>query len=106
MSKPIRVATARPRVATADLRAVVPAPKMVDSHYSSQEHRDWRLKVMQRAGFRCQACGAKGVRLYADHVVELKDGGNALDPSNGRVLCASHHTSKTLAARAERFRAT
>ena len=106
MSKPIRVATARPRIATADLRAVKLAPKVADDHYSTPGHKAWRAEVIKRAGYRCQVCGISGTRLYADHIVELRDGGAALDPANGQALCPSHHTSKTLAARAERHRAT
>jgi 5-methylcytosine-specific restriction endonuclease McrA len=45
----------------------------------------------------CAACGAAGseVRLYVDHVVELKDGGAWLDPLNAQVLCGSCHNKKT-----------
>jgi hypothetical protein len=33
--------------------------------------------------------------VYADHIVELRDGGSLTDPSNGQCLCRSHHEIKT-----------
>jgi 5-methylcytosine-specific restriction endonuclease McrA len=60
--------------------------------------------VVARAGHRCQRCGRMNCRLYADHIVERKDGGAVLDPSNGQALCASCHALKTSHARAERHR--
>lgn len=74
-------------------------PKETERHYGTAAHREWALAVKRRAGWRCQwpGCTAKHPeRLYADHVVEIKDGGAALDPSNGMALCAKHHTVKTV----------
>jgi hypothetical protein len=48
-------------------------------------------------------CGAVGVRLCADHIVELKDGGAALDVANGQCLCVPCNTRKGIAARAKRL---
>lgn len=62
---------------------------------------------MERARWRCQAveggerCRARG-RLYADHIIEIEDGGAKLDPGNGQALCHAHHEAKTAAARAAR----
>lgn len=101
-----------PMVQTMDLRIVAPESKQVDPHYSTPEHRAWRAGVLRRAGFRCeeiedgQRCHrtAADHQLYADHIVEIKDGGDKLDLANGRCLCAPHHTKKTIAARGERLR--
>jgi hypothetical protein len=41
--------------------------------------------------------------MFADHIVELKDGGAAFDVANGQCLCGSHHTLKTNAERARRM---
>jgi 5-methylcytosine-specific restriction enzyme A len=84
-------------------------PRSVETN--SAEHIRWRDVVMQRAGWRCQAiengqrCSRRSPpdRLFADHVVELSDGGAPLDPANGQALCGSHHTAKTGAARARRM---
>ena len=43
-------------------------------------------------------------RLYADHIIEIKDGGSLLDINNGQALCASHHESQTVAARIQRLK--
>nr|WP_294566986.1 HNH endonuclease signature motif containing protein [uncultured Rhodopila sp.] len=91
-------------VAASDLRRLKPAPKVADSHYQTPEHRAWRTEVIRRSGGRCQrpGCGRSGVRLFADHVRELRDGGDALDPANGQALCGACHTAKTARARAAR----
>lgn len=96
------------RVASAARSRVAPQPKTVDPHYLTPEHAAWRAAVLRRAGYRCEglACGAKGVKLYADHVVELRDGGSKTDPANGQALCARCHARKTARARAQRHGAT
>jgi hypothetical protein len=92
----------------ADTRSVRPAPKFVDPHYSRAEHRRWREIILQRAGGRCQDPGCKdpsrGARLFADHIVELRDGGDPYDLNNGLARCGSCHTRKTLRLRGERAR--
>lgn len=91
------------RLRPAAQRLAVP-PKVVDPHYQSDEHKAWRAAVIRRAGGRCQApgCGRTGERLFADHIVELKDGGAPFDLSNGQALCGGCHTAKTARARKAR----
>lgn len=84
-------------------------PKEAEPFYSSPEYRDWRAEVIERAGGRCQdpLCGTPnrtGMRLFADHVKEIKDGGALLDPANGLARCGGCHSRKTAAARAARMR--
>lgn len=71
--------------------------RRTDSHYGGQAHREWADKVIARAGGRCQAsgCGRNNCRLYADHIIEKKDGGPLFDLANGQALCGSCHTTKT-----------
>ena len=101
-----RLKALRPALSQADTRAAAPEPKAADPHYSSPEHRAWRDTVMRRAGGMCQwpGCGRTGVRLFADHIVELQDGGAPTDPGNGQALCGACHARKTAAARARRQR--
>ena len=95
-----------------DARAVRPEAKIADPIYQLPEYRQWREVVIRRAGRRCQATdngyrcpkAEPYHRMFADHVVELRDGGAMYDPANGMCLCGSHHTSKTYRARAERMR--
>lgn len=98
------LSTLRPRLSTGDTRRLRPAPKQVDSHYSTPEHKAWRSAVVRAAGYRCQGigCGAQGVKLYADHIVEIKDGGDPLSTANGQALCAPCHGRKTASARGQR----
>lgn len=100
-----RIAISKPRIGTTDTRRVKPPPKQADKHYQTPEHRAWALDVKRRAGWRCQAPGctvAHPARLFADHIVEIKDGGDPLGA--GQCLCAEHHALKTSAHRAIRSR--
>jgi hypothetical protein len=88
-------------------------PKVKDEAYTTPQYRAWRALVVARAGGRCEYVDHHGHRcmrarpehrMYADHIIELRDGGLLLDTNNGQCLCASHHELKTVAARAKRFR--
>lgn len=99
-----------PRIAKADLRKVKPPAKTADPYYLTPEHRAWRDEVIRRAGGVCQdpahdgALPRSGVRLFADHIQELRDGGAPLDPGNGMARCGSCHTRKTAVERGRRAR--
>ncbi|EHM01411.1 HNH endonuclease domain protein [Acetobacteraceae bacterium AT-5844] len=92
------------RIQAMDLRTAQPAPKQADPHYLTPEHRAWSAAVIRRAGGVCQGsgCGRTGVRLFADHVIELRDGGAPFDPANGQALCGACHTRKTAEERRRR----
>jgi 5-methylcytosine-specific restriction protein A len=93
------------RTTTLDLRRASLTPKTVDPHYLTPQHRAWRDLIIARAGGRCEQpeCGRSERRMFADHIKELKDGGNALDPANGQCLCGSCHSRKTAEARVRRL---
>lgn len=97
------VPTLRPQLRPADFRTAAPPAKTVDPELQTADHRAWSLEVRKRAGWKCEECGAKGVRLFADHRIERQDGGSRLDPANGRALCGACHTRKTTLARAARM---
>ena len=88
-------------VATVDRRPVRPREKVAVPEYTTPEHRTWARGVKERAGWKCEDCG-KGGMLYADHVIEIQDGGARLDPRNGRAVCPSCHGLKSAAERAKR----
>ena len=94
----------RPALSAVDARSAKVPAKAADPVYGTAEHREWRAAVLRRAGGQCQAqgCGRVGVRLFADHIQELRDGGDALDVRNGQALCGACHTRKTALARARR----
>jgi hypothetical protein len=69
--------------------------------YKSPEWKALVAAVIKARGRRCEDCGAGG-RVYADHVVELKDGGARLDPHNICLRCATCHGRKTEHRRRER----
>jgi hypothetical protein len=106
-----------PLVRTTDTRTTRPpprdkAPKERNALYNSPEFRTWRKQVVTRANGRCEATDAHGNRcpkaypkhrVYADHIIELRDGGQPFEVANGQCLCASHHESKTHSARTQRL---
>ena len=87
---------------------VTPPVKGTDAHYLKREHKAWSEAVIGRAQRRCQGmrngkrCGATTPRMYADHIIELQDGGAPYDVANGQCLCPSCHTTKTIEARRKR----
>ncbi len=97
----------RPRIDLATLQTAATPPKVAAPIYQTPEYRQWRCNVIGRAGGRCQdpRCAQPdrtGIRLFADHVIELKDGGAPFDPDNGLARCGSCHTRKTIAERVRR----
>lgn len=97
-----RLATLRPTVRTLDQRTAKEPPKRAEGFYLSPEWRGVVADIRAQRPARCEDCQRGSTRLFADHVVELKDGGAALDPRNVRLLCGSCHTRKTAAERAKR----
>ena len=97
-------------IRTFDARAVKVAPKVAAPIYRCRSYREWREIIISRAGGRCEAIvdgqrcakARPGHRMYADHIEEIRDGGDRFDLQNGRCLCGSHHTAKTYRARAQR----
>jgi 5-methylcytosine-specific restriction protein A len=68
--------------------------------------RDWHINRFPI----CKWCEEEGKlnikeRMLVDHIVEISDGGDRLDPNNLQTLCLSHHTQKTNWARAKRKKA-
>ena len=82
---------------------VAAAPKVAEGFYQSVEWRRLVAAIKRERGAWCERCGSKH-RVIADHIVERKDGGADLDPSNIELLCFAHHQAKTAAARAARAR--
>lgn len=77
------------------------APKVADSLYVSREWRKLVAEIKAERGAWCQQCGSRH-RVAGDHVVEVKDGGAALDRGNVRLLCQACHNAKTARERARR----
>lgn len=93
----------KPRITSYSSPRLAPPGKVSNPLYGSPAWRQLRAAVVEAAGGVCQGCGARGVRLYGDHVVELRDDpGRALEPSNVAALCAKCHGKKTAQQRADR----
>lgn len=97
-----RLKTMPPRIDRLDHR--LRQPKMAAGFYASREWQAARQLAIGLAAYRCSKCGARGVRLFVDHIVELADGGAEFDQGNLQVLCGSCHTLKTHAERERRAR--
>ncbi|NEV75499.1 HNH endonuclease [Rhodopseudomonas sp. BR0C11] len=101
------------RVAVLDARKAKPLPKTADSDYGSTAHKTWAFEVKSRAGWRCEhvenghrceRSRARGDRMYADHILEVKDRPELrFDLSNGACKCAAHNVKKGIEARAARM---
>lgn len=111
---PTRLRLARPTIRTVDARTVRPPPKEADAELQTSAWRALSRECKRRAGWQCEARLADGSRcqvrhpaaLYADHIVERKDGGAALPPVEQlQCLCASHNVRKGLQARLARAQA-
>lgn len=107
-SIPNRIRPLQPRI-----RPIPTEGGFAKEHYRTTEHRAWSDAVKARDNYTCQECGArkgetdrKGrtVILVADHIVEIRDGGSATSPQNGRCLCLSCHGIKTGKERQRRAR--
>ncbi|KQS74043.1 HNH endonuclease [Rhizobium sp. Leaf384] len=101
----MRLRSIKPTIRQIDARVVKPKPKTADAFYLSPEWRSLMHRLIAERGRRCEevGCGRVNTRIFGDHIVELKDGGPLLDPSNIKLLCGSCHTTKTLAQRARRM---
>ncbi|MGE0714840.1 MAG: HNH endonuclease signature motif containing protein [Alphaproteobacteria bacterium] len=102
MTSQRRLRAARQRVGALDTRTASAGPKRVDPFYASREWRTLMDAVIAARGRRCERCGRADGRIFGDHVVELKDGGAALDARNVQLLCGACHSAKTAAERAAR----
>jgi 5-methylcytosine-specific restriction protein A len=96
------LANVKGRLSVLDLRSAKPAPKTADSFYLSAAWRGLLAHLIKVRGRRCEDCGREGVRIFGDHIKELKDGGAPLDENNVRLRCGSCHGKKTVAERAQR----
>jgi 5-methylcytosine-specific restriction enzyme A len=81
---------------------IAPIPKMADAFYLSAEWRALVDGIKRERGWKCEVkgCGAHPpVRILGDHIIELKDGGAALDRRNVMLMCLPCHNTKTAAVK-------
>jgi 5-methylcytosine-specific restriction endonuclease McrA len=86
---------------------IAPPVKLADPFYESREWRAMAAAVKRQRRYRCEDCGLDGRsqpwRIHCDHVLEIRDGGERLDPLNLQLLCHACHNAKTAKARAGRI---
>lgn len=77
---------------------------MGDRRYSTQRWVRLRAQAIVRDGNRCVmgGCTNRDAPLFADHIVEVRDGGAFWDVNNIQTLCKPHHDAKTLTVKAGR----
>src|SRR5450759_666400 len=101
MTKQPRLTLLGSRVSMATPR-LTPSPKVADPVYQTPAWRALIAAIITQRGrrcedHRCQTPGRTGMRVFGDHVKELRDGGALLDPANVILRCGSCHTKKTIA---------
>ena len=68
-------------------------PTWEAEHIRNLSHRQsWELEVLERAGWRCERCGAPR-NLQCHHKIYRSQGGRD-DVSNGEVLCERCHSQE------------
>lgn len=76
------------------------------SFYGSSVWRKVRNTFIQQNPL-CAHCKVEGITKEADvvdHIVEIKDGGAALNPTNLQSLCHAHHNKKSAQVREGRVK--
>lgn len=104
-----KVKASASRVPTRSAR--VPTASSHNPFYSSKEWKDLVEEVIRERGRVCEEmqCArrfgrdGKPIRLIADHIIEIRDGGARLDKSNIKLVCFSCHSLKTARERANRM---
>lgn len=97
------------RIGFVNSRRLKPAQKQRDPIYGTKEYQRWRARVINRAGNQCEdpkhdpSQPRTGIKLYADHIEELTDGGAPFEPGNGMARCATCHGIKTIEERKKRY---
>jgi 5-methylcytosine-specific restriction endonuclease McrA len=71
--------------------------------YGTKRWAQFAEQVKARDGRRCvvAGCPSRG-RLFADHIIEVEDGGPPWDIANAQTLCSRHHNLKTAGERYRR----
>jgi len=107
-----KLRTLSPLVRSTNTATTPLPPKVKATVYTTPQYRVWRATVVGRAQGRCEYHDHHGHRcsraqpehrMFADHIVEIHDGGSVLDVSNGQCLCYSHHTIKTNEVKKKRY---
>ncbi len=101
-TSPNRLATSAPRLR--------PESKQAQAFYLQPAWRELVAAIILERGRRCEASGCRkawgpdgrAIRLIGDHIAELQDGGETLNPANIRLLCLPCHNTKTARERAYR----
>ena len=75
-----------------------------DNRYSGIRWQRLRAQAIAKYGQRCAVprCINNQKRLYADHIIEVQDGGAFWDLANIQILCKPHHDEKSARVRAGR----
>jgi len=99
--------TLKPKLGVANTLAVKLPPKEADPFYLSPEWRELIKWLVAYRGRRCedpncQTPNGPWGRIYGDHIVELRDGGAALDEKNVMLRCGPCHGAKTAQERGRR----
>ena len=105
----MKLGTVNHKLAKSTRAKVNPAEKRANPFYLSPEWQQLRAAIIKQRGARCEdpehdrSTPRTGIRLFGDHIIELRDGGAPLDPANVMLRCGACHTRKTAASRGTRY---
>lgn len=92
--------------------SIAPTPeKVADQFYLSPEWRALMDRLKRERGDACEdpehddRLPRTRVRIFGDHIREIRDGGEKLDPANVMLRCGTCHARKTQEQRVARFNA-
>ena len=71
----------RPALRSAELSIAKLPPKIAEPFYLTPKHRAWRAAVCEWPN-----CGQREPRMFADHIVERKDGETDFGPGSAYAV--------------------
>jgi 5-methylcytosine-specific restriction endonuclease McrA len=101
---PQRIEMWRPPRATYKIRRRETRPNAAARGYCDARHKAWRIAVLNRDNWQCQACGrvcGRKREAHADHIIPVAERPDLrYEVANGRCLCDSCHSRRTSSDRA------
>ena len=61
---------------------------------SSEEYKEWRIKIFERDNYTCRLCNSRNVHIHAHHILNFANyKNNRFNVNNGITLCIKCHNN-------------